>query len=83
MSPTDVEDTETRMERRGFIALGKIAGIRRQDSLQARAGRWQNPKPGPHHLLRATRAHSGQIFIVVFHPKREIEARHLEPGRKI
>jgi uncharacterized protein (DUF1015 family) len=59
-------------ERRGFIALGRIedygAGIvhRHEQTLSA-------PKADRLNLLRATRAHFGQIFMLYSEPQRQIE----------
>jgi len=65
-------DGGTSVERRGFIALGKVedysAGIvfRHEQTLS-------KPKADRLNLLRATRAHFGQIFMLYSDPKREIE----------
>ncbi len=60
-------------ERRGFIALGRVddysAGVvhRHEETLSA-------PKADRLELLKATRAHFGQIFVLYSDPKGEIEA---------
>jgi uncharacterized protein (DUF1015 family) len=65
--------TELRMERRGFIALGRVedysAGVvfRHEQTLS-------KPKADRLQLLRATRAHFGQIFMLYSDPANEIEA---------
>ncbi len=61
------------LERRGFIALGKIedysAGIvHRHEQTLAK------PKADRLELLRATRAHFGQLFMLYSDPAREIDA---------
>ena len=61
------------MERRGFIALGKLedysAGVvfRHEQTLS-------KPKADRLHLLRATRAHFGQIFMLYSDPGEKIES---------
>ena len=66
------------LERRGIIALGRIedyeAGIvfRHEQTLA-------KPKADRLDLLRATRAHFGQLFMLYSDPAREIESL-LEPG---
>lgn len=68
-----VPGTKTEMERRGFIGLGKIedysAGIvfRHEQTLA-------KPKADRLDLLRATRAHFGQIFMLYTDPAGEIES---------
>jgi uncharacterized protein (DUF1015 family) len=63
----------TRMERRGFIALGKLHDypekivFRHEQTLS-------KPKADRLNLLRATRAHSGQIFMLYSDPHREVDA---------
>ncbi len=64
---------KTQAERRGFIALGKIedysAGVvfRHEQTLS-------KPKADRLNLLRATRAHFGQIFMLYSDPGGEVEA---------
>jgi uncharacterized protein (DUF1015 family) len=65
--------TGTDLERRGFIALGKVedysAGIvHRHEQTLAK------PKADRLDLLRATRAHFGQIFMLYSDPSAEIES---------
>ncbi len=66
------------MERRGFIALGRIedysAGVvfRHEQTLA-------KPKADRLNLLRATRAHFGQLFMLYSDPAAEIESL-LAPG---
>ena len=61
------------LERRGFIALGRLAEysenivFRHEQTLS-------KPKSDRLNLLRATRTHSGQIFMLYSDPKREIDA---------
>ncbi len=68
-----VPGTKTEMERRGFIGLGKLedysAGIvfRHEQTLA-------KPKADRLDLLRATRAHFGQIFMLYTDPASEIES---------
>jgi uncharacterized protein (DUF1015 family) len=63
----------TRMERKGFIALGKIedysSGVvfRHEQTLA-------KPKADRLDLLRATRAHFGQIFMLYSDPSDEVDA---------
>jgi uncharacterized protein (DUF1015 family) len=67
-----VPDTKVDLERRGFIATGKIedysAGVvfRHEQTLA-------KPKADRLDLLRATRAHFGQIFMLYSDPSAEIE----------
>lgn len=67
-----VPGSKTELERRGFIALGKIedysAGVvfRHEQTLA-------KPKADRLDLLRATRAHFGQIFMLYTDPAGEIE----------
>jgi uncharacterized protein (DUF1015 family) len=67
------------LERRGFIALGRIedysAGVvfRHEQTLA-------KPKADRLDLLRATRAHFGQIFMLYSDPAGEIEAVLSQPG---
>jgi uncharacterized protein (DUF1015 family) len=69
---------KTEAERRGFIALGKVedysAGVvfRHEQTLA-------KPKTDRLNLLRATRAHFGQIFMLYSDPAAEIEGT-LTPG---
>jgi uncharacterized protein (DUF1015 family) len=68
----------TEMERRGFIALGPIEDYRagvvfRHEQTMA------GPKADRLELLRAARAHFGQIFMLYSDPAREIEGV-LAPG---
>ena len=65
---------EARMlERRGFIALGRLAEysenivFRHEQTLS-------KPKSDRLNLLRATRTHSGQIFMLYSDPEREMDA---------
>ena len=67
-----VPGSKTELERRGFIALGKIedysAGVvfRHEQNLA-------KPKADRLDLLRATRAHFGQIFMLYTDPAGEVE----------
>ncbi len=68
------------LERRGFIALGKIedyaAGIvHRHEQTLAK------PKADRLELLRATRAHFGQLFMLYSDPAGEIDAALSSPAR--
>ena len=68
-----VPDRGTEMDRRGFIALGRVedysAGIIfRHEQTLAR------PKADRLELLRATRAHFGQIFMLYSDPAAEIDS---------
>ncbi len=64
---------ETRHERRGFIALSRLEDYparvvhRHEETLSG-------PKADRLELLKATRAHFGQIFVLYSDPKGEIEA---------
>ena len=75
-----VPGSQTEMERRGFIALGRIedysAGVvyRHEQTLS-------KPKADRLDLLRATRAHFGQIFMLYSDPAGEID-RLLTPTGK-
>jgi len=64
--------TAIQMERRGFIALGRVedysAGVVFRHELTL-----SKPKADRLHLLRATRAHFGQIFMLYSDPGNEIE----------
>ncbi len=64
--------TAIQMERRGFIALGRVedysAGVVFRHELTL-----SKPKADRLHLLRATRAHFGQIFMLYNDPGNEIE----------
>jgi len=77
--PGPARKAPAQVERQGFIALGKIedypAGVVfRHEQTLAR------PKADRLELLRTTRAHFGQIFMLYTDPEREIE-RCLEPGQ--
>ena len=67
-----VPGTETVKERRGFIALGKLQDyadqvvFRHEQTLS-------KPKSDRLHLLRATRAHFGQIFMLYSDPAGSVE----------
>ena len=68
-----VPGTKTEMERRGFIGLGKIEDysanvVFRHEQTLAK------PKADRLDLLRATRAHFGQIFMLYTDPVGEIES---------
>jgi uncharacterized protein (DUF1015 family) len=68
-----VPGTKTEMERRGFIGLGKIEDysasvVFRHEQTLAK------PKADRLDLLRATRAHFGQIFMLYTDPAGEIES---------
>ena len=68
-----VPGTQIKMERRGFIGLGKVEEysaqvIFRHEQTLAK------PKADRLDLLRATRAHFGQIFMLYSDPAAEIEA---------
>lgn len=69
-----------RHERRGFIALGQIedysAGVvfRHEQTLS-------KPKADRLELLRATRAHFGQIFMLYNDPARALEVTLFPPGK--
>jgi uncharacterized protein (DUF1015 family) len=68
-----VPGTQTQMERRGFIGLGRLedysAGVvfRHEQTLA-------KPKADRLDLLRATRSHFGQIFMLYSDPSAEVEA---------
>ena len=68
-----VSGSQTEMERRGFIALGRVedysAGVvfRHEQTLA-------KPKADRLELLRATRAHFGQLFMLYNDPAGEIDA---------
>ncbi|MCU1307153.1 MAG: hypothetical protein JWN45_1848, partial [Acidobacteriaceae bacterium] len=71
----------SRMERRGFIALGKLQEYK--DKVVFRHEQTlSKPKADRLNLLRATRAHSGQIFMLYSDPKREIESVIWEHAEK-
>ena len=67
-----IPGTETVKERRGFIALGKLQDyadqvvFRHEQTLS-------KPKSDRLHLLRATRAHFGQIFMLYSDPAGSVE----------
>jgi uncharacterized protein (DUF1015 family) len=73
-----VTEAGTELERRGFIALGRVedysAGVvfRHEQTLA-------KPKADRLELLRATRAHFGQLFMLYSDPAREIDGV-LAPG---
>src|SRR5450631_4905646 len=73
-----VPGTEARAERRSFIALGRLeqysAGVvfRHEQTLA-------KPKADRLDLLRATRAHFGQIFMLYSDPAAEIESAMASP----
>ncbi|MBS1852540.1 MAG: DUF1015 domain-containing protein [Acidobacteria bacterium] len=75
-----VPGSSTELERKGFIALGKIeeyaAGVvyRHEQTLS-------KPKADRLDLLRATRAHFGQIFMLYSDPSAEIENALASPGQ--
>lgn len=60
-------------ERRGFIALGQLEDYARQVVFRHEQT-LTKPKVDRLNLLRATRAHFGQIFMLYSDPKSEIEA---------
>jgi uncharacterized protein (DUF1015 family) len=74
-----VPGSDVQSERRGFIALGQIedysAGVvfRHEQTLA-------KPKADRLDLLRATRAHFGQIFMLYCDPASEIENALVSPG---
>lgn len=60
-------------ERRGFIALGRIEDY--SDGIVFRhEGTLPRPKSDRLNLLRATRAHFGQIFMLYFDPAKSVDA---------
>ncbi len=74
-----VPGTKTEMERRGFIGLGKIEDysasiVFRHEQTLAK------PKADRLDLLRATRAHFGQIFMLYTDPAGEIEGLLVSPN---
>jgi uncharacterized protein (DUF1015 family) len=70
-----------RLERRGFIALGKLQEYKDQVVFRHEQT-LSKPKADRLNLLRATRAHSGQIFMLYSDPKREIESVIWEHAEK-
>jgi len=68
-----VPGTQTKAERRGFIGLGKIEDYSAQVVFRHEQT-LAKPKADRLDLLRATRAHFGQIFMLYSDPAAEIEA---------
>jgi uncharacterized protein (DUF1015 family) len=74
-----VPGTKTEMERRGFIGLGRIEDysasvVFRHEQTLAK------PKADRLDLLRATRSHFGQIFMLYSDPAAEIESLLVSPN---
>jgi uncharacterized protein (DUF1015 family) len=72
--------SKTELERRGFIALGRLEDyssniVFRHEQTLAR------PKVDRLELLRATRAHFGQLFMLYSDPKAEVENLFALPGQ--
>ncbi len=65
--------SETVQERRGFIALGKLQEYADQVVFRHELT-LSKPKSDRMHLLQATRAHFGQIFMLYSDPARTIES---------
>ena len=68
-----VPGTATKMERRGFIGLGRLEDYSAQVVFRHEQT-LAKPKADRLDLLRATRAHFGQIFMLYSDPAGEIEA---------
>lgn len=68
-----IPGTKTETERRGFIALGKLHDYSEQVVFRHEQT-LSKPKADRLDLLRATRAHFGQIFMLYSDPGREIDA---------
>ncbi len=68
-----VPGTQTTMERRGFIALGKLHDYAEQVVFRHEQT-LAKPKSDRLNLLKATRAHFGQIFMLYSDPAKTVEA---------
>jgi len=77
-SASGAENGATKLERRGFIALGRLAEYA-EHVVYRHEQTLSKPKSDRLNLLRATKTHSGQIFMLYSDPEREIDnalARH-------
>ncbi len=66
------ENGATKLERRGFIALGRLAEYS-EHVVYRHEQTLNKPKSDRLNLLRATKTHSGQIFMLYSDPEREID----------